>query len=105
MGGRGGGGVGDVVSLHSFRAGGLQVISAPVLDRPDGYGGSNYRLKSGCWHTHRLGVCEIRPARPLCCSVYYVVLSGDILWLTVLQLERAGYVVVSGVLSNLFFKQ
>ncbi len=29
MGGRGGAGeVGDVVSLHSFRAGGLQVISA-----------------------------------------------------------------------------
>jgi hypothetical protein len=39
-------------------------------------------------------VGEIRP-------VHYVVLSGDILWLTVLQLEQAGYV-VHGVLSNFF---
>lgn len=66
----------------------------PVLGRPDGYGGSDHRLKSGCWHTHRLRVGEIRPVR-------YVVLSGDILWLTVLQLEQAGYV-VHGVLSNFF---
>jgi hypothetical protein len=46
-------------------------------------------------------VCEIRPACPLCCSVHYVVLSSDILWLTVLQLEQAGYI-VRGVLSNFF---
>jgi hypothetical protein len=68
----------------------------PVLGRSDRYGGSDYRLKSGCWHTHRLLVCEVRP-------VHYVVLSGDVLWLTVLQLEQAGYV-VHGVLSNFFFK-
>jgi hypothetical protein len=23
------------------------------------YGNSHYRLKSGCWHTHGVGVCEI----------------------------------------------
>jgi len=40
-----------------------------------GYGYSDYRLKSGCWHTHGLGVCEILP-------VHYVILSGDVLWLT-----------------------
>jgi len=65
----------DVVSSHSFRAGGLQVVICPVLGRPDGYS-----AESGHdWCTHRLRAREIWP-------VHYVVLSSDILWLT-------GYVV------------
>ncbi|CAK9265484.1 unnamed protein product [Sphagnum jensenii] len=43
--------------------------------RPDGYGNSDYRLKLGCWHTHGLRACEIPP-------VHYVIMSGDVLWLT-----------------------
>jgi hypothetical protein len=41
----------------------------------DGYSDNDYRLKFNHWHIHELWECEISP-------IYYVVLSGEVLWLT-----------------------
>ncbi len=64
------GGCGGMASLHSFRAGGYKLYSPST-------GSTDYRLKSGCSHTHRLKALEIPP-------IHYVILSSDYL-LTYLQ--------------------
>jgi hypothetical protein len=60
------------------------------------YGDSIYRLKSGCWCTHRLRGAW-NSARPLCCSVQWRLMAHRLCPVT--WLEQAGYVVHNVVMG------
>ncbi len=82
----------DVASSHSLKAGGLQVIYPPSTGSArwvqHGYGDSDHRLRSGCWHTHSLwGMWNpTRPSTMLLCAVMSNGSPGH-------RIEQASYVV------------